>query len=352
MPGSTHVGQGPTRRWSPRRRLTVLGTGVLIVLLALFGLPGVASAENDDPDGDLPQSVLDTLEAVSRGYYDARAVLASSQARQKEISDNLKVAKAALASLSSKIGKVAAARYEGGNFGFVNGLINGQGLTDDMLDGAAVGQYLTWHDDSYIHEYRQLKDESEQQQKLLDAELDIQAAQEKALDDQKRQLEKALAVLDIMPPDVQYTGPVTMAQPAPRNPDGSFPAEAQNIPDPTTGGKITFRTWHMLQEAKNAGFTRFVSCWRPGTLYEHPKGRACDFSVFKDSGFVGKAATGDAKEYGSKLAAWAVANADALGVLYVIWYQQIWTPADGWHAYREYGDVATEHKNHVHISMR
>ena len=142
------------------------------------------------------------------------------------------------------------------------------------------------------------------------------------------------------------------AQAAPRNPDGSLPYDPQNINDPTpANGKITFRTYHMLQEARNAGFTRFVSCYRSGGPYEHPKGRACDFSA-TSYGFADTDASGGDKEYGSQLAAWAVRNASALAIMYVIWYRQIWTPGQGWHRYGGAGgDPASDHTNHVHISM-
>ena len=78
-------------------------------------------------------------------------------------------------------------------------------------------------------------------------------------------------------------------------------------------------------------------------------GRACDFSVTQ-SGFGGTA-TGLNKTYGDRLAAWSRANAEALGVLYVIWYRQIWTPAVGWHYYSGSGDPSSAHTNHVHLSM-
>ena len=50
-------------------------------------------------------------------------------------------------------------------------------------------------------------------------------------------------------------------------------------------------------------------------------------------------------------AAWSVRNAEALGVMYVIWYRQVWVPGVGWHAYRGRGDPSSEHTNHVHVSM-
>ena len=106
----------------------------------------------------------------------------------------------------------------------------------------------------------------------------------------------------------------------------------------------------IFQRARLAGFTRYVACWRSATWGEHPAGRACDFSA-TPYGFVAAPAEGEDKEYGDRLAAWAVNNAQALGVLYVIWYRQIWMPGTGWRAYNSYGDPATEHTNHVHVSM-
>ena len=45
-------------------------------------------------------------------------------------------------------------------------------------------------------------------------------------------------------------------------------------------------------------------------------------------------------------------NASSLGVLYVIWFRQVWTPAAGWHAYSGgNGDPSSDHTNHVHLSL-
>ena len=44
-------------------------------------------------------------------------------------------------------------------------------------------------------------------------------------------------------------------------------------------------------------------------------------------------------------------NADRLGVLYVIWYRQIWMPGTGWRAYSGSGGPQRDHTNHVHLSV-
>lgn len=107
---------------------------------------------------------------------------------------------------------------------------------------------------------------------------------------------------------------------------------------------------HALNQATAAGFTRYVSCYRSGGSGEHPKGRACDFAAQRD-GFGG-IATGEDRTYGNNLAAYFVRNADRLGVLYVIWFRQIWMPGSGWRPYGEAGgDPSSDHTNHVHLSV-
>ena len=135
-----------------------------------------------------------------------------------------------------------------------------------------------------------------------------------------------------------------------RNPDGSWQDEGCTIrPDPTTGsGCLTPRTWHLVQQAKAAGFPE-PGCYRVDDHGEHPKGRACDFMMTS-----GGEASGAKKARGDAMAAWAVANADRLGLKYVIWFRRIWTRSEGWHAYNNpFGgdDPSGWHTNHVHISV-
>ena len=332
-----------------RGRRLHLVLAVFAAFLALFGSSSVAYADPGTDDEGGTQALREKLEAAARGYYDVKAVLTASQARQAEIAERLKVAQEGLAQLSVQIGTVAAARYKGSQMGVLNGLITGEGDPRTLLQGAAVADYLVWRDDTYLRLYRTTKDEAEKQQALLDAELKIQAEQLAALDAQKREAEKALAGVGGMV-TAGYTGNSVDAQPADRTADGYFPREGCSYDDPTkTGGCITPRMYHTLNEARLAGFTHYVSCWRSATWGEHPQGRACDFAA-SPNGFGGIAA-GDDRDYGNRLAAWAVHNAEALGIMYVIWFRQVWFPGSGWRSYSGVGDPATEHTNHVHISM-
>jgi hypothetical protein len=72
---------------------------------------------------------------------------------------------------------------------------------------------------------------------------------------------------------------------------------------------------------------------------DHPKGLALDF-------MVGLTDAGKAK--GDAIAQYAIANADRLGITYVIWYRRIYEISEGnWKEY--HGPVP--HTDHVHVSF-
>jgi hypothetical protein len=60
---------------------------------------------------------------------------------------------------------------------------------------------------------------------------------------------------------------------------------------------------------------------------------------------------------GNRIAGWLVANADRLGVKYVIWNERIWSrarAAEGWRHYRHpsgRSNATLAHKDHVHLSV-
>jgi peptidoglycan DL-endopeptidase CwlO len=335
-----------------RRRLTFVAS-VFVSVLAVFASALPASAADPDPGtegGSAAQAAQ--LEQLATSFYTAQNNLLASQKRQADLTIKLRDSQLALARLTADIDVTAAARYESGSFNVITGLFtSGPGVNPHaLLQGAAMADYLIWRDNEQLTQYKTAHDDAARDQAELNDELKIQAKAAADLDAQKRSAEKALAAVGGMI-TAGYDGPVQAAQAAPRNPDGSFPRETMSVKDPTgTGGKITPRMYHTLIEAQLAGFTRYTRCWRTQSWGEHPKGRACDFSATKD-GFAGIAA-GDDKAYGTKLAAWGIANAQALGIMYVIWFKQIWMPGIGWRAYTtECCDPSGAHENHVHISV-
>jgi peptidoglycan hydrolase CwlO-like protein len=90
-----------------------------------------------------------------------------------------------------------------------------------------------------------------------------------------------------------------------------------------------------------------IGGWRaygsvPGS--DHPRGRALDVMTWSN------------RSLGWRIANWAVGNAWALGVKYVIFNGRIWTRSGGWHGYRHPSDpcncnATLRHDDHVHISV-
>jgi hypothetical protein len=340
-------------RHNGRQRLRLV-VAVIAAVLAAFGpaLVGPASPASADPDVNEggSKSLGDKLEAAAKAYYDIRAKLSASQKRQVEIQKQLREAEVSLVRLNAEVGKIAAGRYKGSQLGVLNGLFTGTGSRESLLQAAAIADYMVWRDDDQLRQLVSTKDQASRLDQLLKAEVANEQTQLAQLDKAKRAAEKALASVGGMV-SAGYGGPAVAAQAAKRNADGSFPRESCSIKDPTnTGGCLKPRMFHALNEARLAGFTHYVRCWRTQAWGEHPLGQACDFAADK-SGFGG-VATGSAKTYGNRLAAWCKANAEALGVMYVIWFRQIWMPGIGWRYYSgSGGDPSSNHENHVHLSI-
>ena len=206
-------------------------------------------------------------------------------------------------------------------------------------------------DGQVLSQYRADLSRAKQAKAGVDKEIAEQQKQVVALTKKKKEAELALGSVGGGGASGGFVSANSaLAAPAPRNSDGSWPSESCTIDDPTSGGCLTPRTLHAYQEARADSFTKYTVCWSERSSGEHPKGRACDFSsnatTYKDA-----AATGSEKAYGDRLAAYFIKNADRLGVLYVIWYREIWMPGTGWKAYSATGGPSAVHTNHVHLSM-
>jgi len=133
---------------------------------------------------------------------------------------------------------------------------------------------------------------------------------------------------------------------------------ARLVPDPTSNGRITERTAHVLTQLQATFPDSRWSCWspRPGQKSEHPLGRACD-GTFGNS--IGTAAAGPALELGWRVTTWLKDNAQILGIDYLIWQGRIWSTArasEGWRPYNGGGmhdpdDVTGGHYDHLHVTL-
>lgn len=322
------------------------------VLLVMPTAPSLAVPGDPPPAGDEGNAtLLQQVAAASRGYLEAKAALEASKNRQRELTDKLSTIESREGPLAATVADLASRAYRsGGDLQEASALLSSDsptGFLDRMTTLSVIGSYNA----RALHELTELRADVSKAKAAIDAELANQEKQLAEMAKRKQAAERALASTGGGQVVTGHTGTSPgSATPAPRNSDGSWPPQSCSVNDPTTTGCITPRMLHALQQAKAAGFTHYVSCYRPGGSGEHPKGRACDFAAAP--GGFGGVATGAERVYGNNLAAYFIANAGRLAVLYVIWFRQIWLPSSGWRVYRSGGgDPASDHTNHVHLSV-
>nr|WP_245714709.1 hypothetical protein [Micromonospora inyonensis] len=319
---------------------------MLAVVALVLGGPAPAHAE---PGEGGTKALRDALEASAKGHLEATAKLENSKKRQILLAAEVKKIESRLVGLTAQVAEVAVQSYKQGRL-TATGLLLQSSAPEDFLQRAAELDVMAQRDARRVRALTEERNRADRARLAIDAEVREQLKQVNLLAKKKREAERALAAVSSGPSGGFGSGGSASARPAPRNPDGSWPSESCSVNDPTTSGCITPRTLNALQQAQSAGYRRHVSCYRSGGSGEHPKGRACDFSA-ATNGFKDETATGGDKDYGDRLAAWYVRNASRLGVLYVIWYRQIWHPGTGWRAYGGSGSPAADHTNHVHLSM-
>jgi len=328
-------------------------------------VPARAPGGSADDEGGT-SSLRKELDTASRGYLDAKAALGNSTKREKELAKRLTRIEADLEVRNRNLGRIVGKAYRNGRLGPVSALLNSDS-PEGFLDRAAALGTVAANEDKQLRELFETRDQVTRSKAAIANEIREQRKQLTVMEQRRKQAERALAVAAAAAaaspsPSSSTSGSSgsssgstttsgsASATPAPRNADGSWPGESCSIDDPTTSGCITPRTLHALNQAKAAGYTRYVSCFRSGGSGEHPKGRACDFAAAPNT--FGGVATGADKAYGDSLANYFINNADRLGVLYVIWYKRIWLPSSGWKTYSGAGgDPSSDHTNHVHLSM-
>lgn len=324
---------------TPRSRIS----RIVIALACLLAgtIVGAPPAHAAPPNEGGSKSLREQLEEASRGWLEAKKALDESKKQQEELT-------AQIASLETDVGKrtddvavIAAEAYTSGGPMEFNVAVDEASLST-LMDKLSFIDQLSWQNEQQISELKATRGELAERRAKLDEEIRAAEQHEQEMAKKKKDAETALQAVNGHPSD----GLDSSGKPAAAGgPGGSSCSED----DPTGGPCLTPRTLHAYNQARSQGFTRYASCNHPASYGEHPKGRACDFAA-SQGGFAGEAA-GDDKAYGNQLAAWFVENSEALGVMYVIWFRQIWMPSTGWRNYSSGGSPSAAHTNHVHLSV-
>ncbi|MFC4020854.1 coiled-coil domain-containing protein [Micromonospora sp. GCM10011542] len=335
----------PLRRWLTPVVAVFAALTVLAGPLPAHAAPNTPTPSGHEEDGE-PQLLNDVIEQTNRAYLAAQSKLDKSKKRQLQLALEVKRAQADLDALAPQVSQIAAQSYRTGRVGAMAMLLE-SGTPDSFVQRAAALDELNMVNEQKLAEVNAVKTRAEQAKLALDAEVREQQKQAALIAKQKHDADKALALVGgqgFTGGLVAATSPVARIGPG-RDSDGDWRPESRSVDDPTTSGTITPRTLHAYKEVRRAGFNRFAGCYRPGGPWEHPKGRACDWSLEK-SGFRPWHNT-DTRTYGNNLAAFLIRNADRLGIYYVIWNRQIWFPATGWKSY----SGPSNHTDHVHMSL-
>jgi hypothetical protein len=291
------------------------------------------------------------LEEAQTAWLDAKAKLDASLARQQELTATLADVEIQLSEETRVVGQIARNAYMSAGFTSISSVVS-TGSAKEFLDGMSMLNIVSTREAEAVRQLIVTRNIAQDAQAAINSEVVAQEGIYAEMEARKQQAQQALWAVG----GGQETGGFSasasvIAVPSPRNASGGWSGESCSIYESATGGCITPRTAHARDQAYGAGFTKYVSCYR--SLQdggEHPLGRACDYAV-GNSGFGGTA-EGEDRSYGNNLAAFFLFNAERLGVLYIIWYRQIWLPSSGWRSYSGCCDPSSMHTNHVHVSMR
>ncbi|MFC7327626.1 coiled-coil domain-containing protein [Marinactinospora rubrisoli] len=305
--------------------------GLLSALV--FVLPGTAYA---DPEDELSLEELneraEELETEYNGelrqYTDARETAEEAEARLTEVDEQLAQAR-------DSVGRFAATQYQGTGLDPAIELALSSSPENMLQDAAVLGQ-LSHSNSSRVLALTELREEREQASEEADAAL---AEARELVGDLEEQRDEILARIE------RYERE-QVPEPAAGAGNGTVPESAKGWGfDGATPRMAAIRDEIIM----TFGAPYEVGCLRPGDPGEHGSGRACDFMMSA----AGASPSSANQELGDQIAEYARANADRLGVMYVIWEQRIWdsrNPGAGWRQMEDRGSITQNHYDHVHVS--
>jgi hypothetical protein len=124
----------------------------------------------------------------------------------------------------------------------------------------------------------------------------------------------------------------------------------KNLPPASNSeGRLQPNTVHLLRLVEqlwpyyaNGGV---IGGYRQDPIADHPSGQALDIMMANG----GRDAKSVAQ--GHQIAAFLTANANQLGIDYLVWRQSIWYPGQAWRLMEDRGDWTSNHMDHIHVKV-
>ncbi|PSK96447.1 hypothetical protein CLV63_11141 [Murinocardiopsis flavida] len=299
------------------RRGAVRCAAVAVAVAACSTLTAVpAAAENLDSllgkADELSDEYNGELRDMEGVLEDAKKADERAKKTQKEVDD-----------AREHVRRLAVSQYTGGGLEPALTLFV-EDEPQDLIDRSLLVHHLSENNEDRIEGLQQAISRDKKARDNAQGKVDIAEKDLKKLDDRRAKVQKMIA---------------------------DHPAQEMGPPD-----NLTPRTRQMKEvisekfgENKKHGG---VGCYRPDggfVVGEHPKGRACDFMVDNN----GQMPSQEQIDHGQEIADWGKKNADRLGIMYIIYRQQIWDVrrGGGWRDMSDRGSITENHFDHVHISM-
>ncbi len=324
----------PTPR-SRRGRRAALSLAAAVAALAV-ALPGTALAEPDDDEVDI-EELERRAEELEETYQGELLQFTEIKERVEKAEEDLQEIEERLEGSRSGVSAIVSTQYKTSSNGFDPAFsVIFSSDPQDVYGDAATLTYLGESQAEQISGLIETRDEAQEVRDELETELEDAEELIEELEENKEEVAEKIE---------EY--------------------EESQVPDPPAGGgtgdipqsavgsgweQTTPRMAAIRDEIiRNVGVPLPVGCWR-GRADDHGEGRACDFMVDGN----GSMPSQEQVDRGWAIAEWARENADRLGIMYVIYRQQIWDVRrgdTGWRAMADRGSITENHFDHVHISM-
>ncbi|MUL42827.1 hypothetical protein FZ103_16905 [Streptomonospora sp. PA3] len=308
---------------APRHRLSS-ALAAAAVLAACSLVPGSAGSAAPLPADPSLSELRDRSEALSDEYRgelrDMEAVIAAAE-EAEERADNTREQ---VEEAQKQVRQLAVASYTGGGIDPALAMF----VEDDpqaIIDQAQLVGHLSATNEDKVDQLEQAIERDEKAQANAEEKLEAVEKDLEELESRRAEVQEMIADYPVQ----EMQGPYNIT---PRTEQMRDLVIEKFGESPSTGG---------------------VGCYRPNggwVVGQHPLGRACDFMLDAN----GQMPSQEQIDRGWRIAKWARKNAERLGIMYVIYRQQIWDirrGGEGWRPMEDRGSITQNHYDHVHVSM-